>query len=458
MLRFYQITDIHYYPARVLGASGKEWEKRALYDQRCVAESEAIVDAAFELIAGDKDTEIVLITGDVVCDGELAGHLSLAEKLKKLKEAGKRIFLLTASHDIRPDPKGYSEEKGEYIVDCANKEQLFDIYYDFGLSEAISTHKPTNSYCARLAEGYRLLMLNDDREGWGADCYGFSDDQLEWAKGCMEESKAAGDEMLCVCHHPLLSPVMFYRLFSPYEMIDDGDEVAAFLADSGVRFLFTGHTHMQNINYYDSPAGNRLYEINTGCLTAYPSPIRKMKLCGDTLDIKTLHPQKINFDTKCKPYMAYLEEHFDYMLHDIFDSAANDIDRFCELGESFSLKKEQSEKLKLPINIAGKALQKLTFKKAGRFLCVLNKIAPRMYDVRLCDFLITLVNNVYGGNRNFAPGSAEYDSFMAIADKAAALIPSNSLKKKYIETIRPVLSDILFNANGIDSNNTVINY
>lgn len=458
MLGFYQITDLHYYPARVLRANGKEWEKRALYDQRCVAESEAIIDAAFDMMARDKDTGIVLVTGDVVCDGELAGHISLAEKLKKLKESGKRIFLITASHDIRPDPKGYSEEKGEYVVDCATKEQLFDIYYDFGLSEALSIHKPTSSYCARLEKGYRLLMLNDDREGWGSESYGFSAEQLEWAKRQIEDAKAAGDEMLAVCHHPLLSPVKFYRLFSPHEMIDDCDEVAAFLADSGIRFLFTGHTHMQNINYYDSPLGNRLYEINTGCLTAYPSPIRKMTLNGNTLDVKTLHPDKINYDLRCKPYMTYLKEHFDYMLHDIFDSAANDIERFCELGESFSLKKEQSEKLKLPINIAGKALEKLTFKKAGKMLCVLQKIAPRMYDVRLCDFLITLVNNVYGGTRDFAPGSAEYDSFTAIADRAVSLIPSKDIKEKYARQIRPVLSDILFNANGIDSNNAVIDY
>ncbi len=458
MLRFFQITDLHYYPARVLGASGKEWEKRALYDQRCIAESEAIIDAVFEHIAADKETEIVLITGDVVCDGELAGHYSLAEKLKGLKAAGKRIFLITASHDIRPDPKGYSPEKGEYTVESATKEQLFDLYYDFGPAEAISTHRQTGSYCAKLEDGFRLLMLNDDRDGWQSDSYGFSPEQLEWASAQLLDAKKAGDEMLCVCHHPLLAPVKFYRVFSSHEMIDDSDEVAAFLADAGVRFLFTGHTHMQSINYFDSPSGSRLYEINTACLTAYPSPIRKMELDGDTLRVETQHINAIDYDLDCKPFMTYLQEHFDYMLHDIFYSAAHDIDRFCELGESFSLKKEQAEKLKVPINLLGKMLEKLTFKKAGRFLGVLNKIAPRMYDVRLCDFMITLINNIYGGTRNYAPGSAEYDSFIAIADRLFAVAPAARLKEKYRDLLRPVLCDILYNANGIDSNNTIIRY
>ena len=44
-MKFYQITDLHYYPAKLLKAQGKEWINRAMYDQKCIAESEAILDA-----------------------------------------------------------------------------------------------------------------------------------------------------------------------------------------------------------------------------------------------------------------------------------------------------------------------------------------------------------------------------------------------------------------------------
>ena len=40
-MKFYQITDLHYYPAKLLNAHGKEWINRAMYDQKCIAESEA---------------------------------------------------------------------------------------------------------------------------------------------------------------------------------------------------------------------------------------------------------------------------------------------------------------------------------------------------------------------------------------------------------------------------------
>lgn len=92
-MKFYQITDLHYYPAKLLKAQGKEWINRAMYDQKCIAESEAILDATIQMLLDDKEIGIVLITGDNVCDGERVGHISLAEKLHKLTEAGKRSIL-----------------------------------------------------------------------------------------------------------------------------------------------------------------------------------------------------------------------------------------------------------------------------------------------------------------------------------------------------------------------------
>lgn len=66
-MKFYQITDLHYYPAKLLNAHGKEWINRAMYDQKCIAESEAILDATIQMLLDDKEINIVLITGDNVC-------------------------------------------------------------------------------------------------------------------------------------------------------------------------------------------------------------------------------------------------------------------------------------------------------------------------------------------------------------------------------------------------------
>ena len=82
-LRFYQITDLHHY-ALELGTEGKAFEKICLSDQKCLKETGAMIDAYFDKIIEDTETNIVLITGDVTCNGAKESHLELIPKLQRL--------------------------------------------------------------------------------------------------------------------------------------------------------------------------------------------------------------------------------------------------------------------------------------------------------------------------------------------------------------------------------------
>ncbi|MGN0533050.1 MAG: metallophosphoesterase family protein [Eubacterium sp.] len=421
-MKLYQITDLHFYPARAMNACGEKWVYRTTYDQKCIAESEAILDAAIDLLLEDKETEIIFVTGDNVCDGEKIGHLELQKKLRRLTSAGKRVFVITGTHDLHPSPSGYSEEKGEYQVEGCTRAELIEIYKEFGYGDAIAVHPETFSYVARLDERTRLLALNDDGIGWDDGFHGYFEEQLNWIKAQLEEGKKSGDKMLVITHHPMLAPSPIYEFYCKNQMLGDCYEMAEMFADYGVQFVFTGHTHMQNINYYESSKGNRIYDINTASLIAYPSPIRKFELTDSEMTVKTLHIDKPDFDLKSMSYMQYSKSHFDYMLKDILYSAAHDFERFCVVAECFSLHREQSRKLRVPITALGKLLDGLTFKKAGTIFMCKSKIAPRMYNVRLADFIITLVRNVYAGDEPYAPGTAEYDSLMAIYDRLAPVI------------------------------------
>ncbi|MCI5735120.1 MAG: metallophosphoesterase [Eubacterium sp.] len=440
-MKFYQITDLHYYPARLLKAEGKEWVNRAMYDQKCIAESEAILDAAIQMLLDDKEVDIILITGDNVCDGERVGHISLAEKLHKLTNAGKKVYIITGTHDLHPEPKGYSKEKGEYVVDGCTREELEEIYGDFGFNDAIAKHPETFSYVSQLDDNTRLLALNDDGIGWEDGFHGYFEEQLNWIKEQIADCRKAGQKMIAITHHPLLAPSPIYEFYCKNQMLGDNEKIANLFADNDIHFVFTGHTHMQNINYFDTPKGNRVYDINTASLIGYPSPIRKMELDDNKLTVKTLHPQNVKYDFGSKSYMTYSRDHFDFMLKDIIDSAANDIDRFVEVAECFSLHREQAEKIKVPIHILGKLLDTLTFKKAGTVLMCKSKIAPRMYNVRLADFIITLVRNIYAGDEPYAPGSAEYDSFMAIYDRLSPIIHKIFKGDEIDDVIKGILYD-----------------
>ena len=51
-------------------------------------------------MAKNKDINIVLIAGDLTYNGELESHKEMIAKLYRLKNAGKRVFVITATHDF----------------------------------------------------------------------------------------------------------------------------------------------------------------------------------------------------------------------------------------------------------------------------------------------------------------------------------------------------------------------
>lgn len=452
MFSFYQITDLHYYAADVLQPQGDAWEYRAKYDQKCVAESGAILDAAIDKLLADTATEVVLISGDLVSDGEKEGHYALPAKLRRLTDGGKRVFVLTATHDVAPYPpypKTYFADRGEVRSEGLTKPELLELYWEFGPKEALSVHRESFSYVTKLSEDIRLFVLNDDGVGWERGFHGYLESELQWLQEQLEEGKRSGDMLLAMGHHPLLKPSPVY---SPAdEILGDNEKIAALLADAGVCFMFTGHTHMQNISYFDSPRGNRIFDINTASLIGYPSPIRKMTLTDEALTVETQHIDTLDWNLGGKSYLEYSKDHFEFMLRDIFDAAAHDIRHFCEISQGFSLSKEKAWKLRVPIAAAGKLMDTLTFQKAGRLLLCGKKIPPEMQNRRLCDFVIDVVRNIYAGDEPYAPDTPEYKAFMALADRLMPIL------RRALKTPDPkaFLEGILYNS-GYPDNDAVL--
>ena len=186
---FYLVTDPHYYDSS-FKRTGSAYEERSKTDQKCVAETPAIIDAGFEQIASDKSTDIVLIPGDLVYRGEYQSHVGFREKLYKLRDSGKKIYLITARHDYAEDPVEFDGDK-TIPVKGMEREELRDFYREFGFDGAISEHRESMSYVTQLADGIRLLALNCD--GDCKDFKGIWDDQMNWA---LEQIKDAHESRI----------------------------------------------------------------------------------------------------------------------------------------------------------------------------------------------------------------------------------------------------------------------
>ena len=100
------------------------------------------------------------------------------------------------------DSEGHSENH-----DCENRvsrEELWDMYYEFGPNEAIAQIERYMSYVVQLAPGYRLLCLNDD--GNGKDFCGYDKAQLEWILEQIKSAEQDGEFLFAMTHHPVLPP------------------------------------------------------------------------------------------------------------------------------------------------------------------------------------------------------------------------------------------------------------
>lgn len=406
-LNFYLVTDTHFFDPS-FKRSGAAYEKRSISDQKCVAETPAIIDAGFKQIADDKETNIILIPGDLVYRGEYQSHVGLRNRLYKLKEQGKKIYLITARHDY--DDNDSFEFDGDKMlpVKAMPRDELRDFYKDFGFDGAISEHKESMSYVAQLADGIRLLALNCD--GDCKDFKGLWDNQMKWALEQIEDAHRTGNYIFAMTHYPLLpfSPIM--NLISDSHLTD-WEKRANQFADAGLDLIFTCHMHAQAVTEYVTENGNKITDVQTGCFVGCPCAYRKVTIKDSTADIKSYTINDFDYDKQGKSASEYFQWRFDRMI----DYKMKEI---------------------LP-NPAIKILNKLTVKKICNFLWF--NPDKSMQNILAKDLGIELVRNIFIGNEPYVKGTAVYEAFEKLINRLSLII---HIAEKKAGKKNKVLSDI----------------
>ncbi len=303
------IADTHYY-SKTLGTSGKAYELRSGSDQKCLAETSQILDSAFEKIS-NSDTNAVFILGDVTNDGEMASHLEFREKLYGLKKK-KPVYLITATHDWCCDgnPRRFEGDKLFNDVPVMKSSDLPEFYKDFGPSQAADsfiTEIGTVCYTLELSDHVRILCLNDDKNE--NDHAGFTPECRKWIVKQLKKAKEDGVLMIGMEHH-LLVPHVSPLITGGSTCVENREEVASFFADNGLRYMFVGHSHIQDTDYFISPSGNRITEVNVGSLCGYPAPIVNVTVNGDnTLYYEVDHLEKFTLNGREVDAQQFLAKH-----------------------------------------------------------------------------------------------------------------------------------------------------
>ena len=226
-------------------------------------------------------------------------------------------------------------------------------------------------------------------------------------------------------------------------MLGDYENTSRILADAGLRFVFTGHTHMQNIEYLTTPSGNKLWDINTGSLVGYPMPIRSVVIDDDFMNVSTEHVESFDWDFGGKSVQKYMTEHFDLMLNTIFDSMAFDIDKLADMSGSFSMNRKTVYRLKVPLTMLGKALQKFTLGKAGKLLLCKKKIDSSVSDLLLKDLIIEFIRNIYTGDEPYSKDTPVGSAMLTLCSRIAPLLKP-VLKKTPITDLTSFVGSLIY--------------
>ncbi len=454
------ISDIHYY-SKETGVSGKAFEQENAKTPNDLLNCEEILTSLMNQLAED-ESEIVLVSGDVTTRAEREAHEGVVRLLRSLKEKGKRVYVITATHDFH-DGDVTRKFVGDEVVDVPSvkREELLDMYHEFGPDEAISIHRDSMSYVVQLCDGYRLFALNDDRNHKGAS--GFSDDCFEWITEQIKDAQQNGQFIIPMTHHPMLSPSPFYTIIGKSNIMGEAEKRIDEFTEMGLNYMFTGHTHMQDISYKYTDDGKIFYDITTAAAIGYPATYRQVTFipAEGKIDVNSVDVQ---CDINGRRLKDHLEDKFFGMIRRVIDAAGKDIPELARLATAFSVKEKLIYKIGWIIKPFAKILGKLKIGTIAKLVKKESGLKKSDYahikDERVVDFIVSLVRNLYGGDSPYSPDTAEYKITMGVLAVIDSLLRIFGVKigkiLKGATSVQSLVEPLLYNP-GICDEKAVLN-
>ena len=336
------ISDTHLLPEDFV-ANNQTFRRHMKTDRKLLAESEGLLNSALSMIH-EKDSQIIFVTGDMTKDGEKASHELFNKKMLqflKLKD-GRRVFLIPGNHDINNKYAynyNWEDRQVAKLIATVTPPEFMDIYRELIYDKAFNLYKDSEYFKEYLnktnekydrkeiykqyAHGYTSYAsrvdLSPSKKGFegltiiGLDTNKYSIEmviekqdacqntegiitieQLRWICDVAEQASERNDLIVLLAHHAFIPHFNNQeKSFAPYiidnhaDLIEDKDSringktPADILADLGIKFIFTGHMHAQDISKKISPNNNPIYDIETGSTVTYPLPIRHLTLANN---------------------------------------------------------------------------------------------------------------------------------------------------------------------------------
>jgi hypothetical protein len=215
----------------------------------------------------------------------------------------------------------------DYPVAMTSREDFASIYSNLGYHDAIARDPNSLSYVVQPQRDLRIIGIDASKY----EEYGPSGDvaagrikpeTLAWILAQLAQAKQQNITIFAMMHHNLIEHYAGQSQLDPGYVIDDWENVANTLADAGLKIIFTGHYHANDISSY-SHNNKVLYDIETGSLVTAPCPYRIITMKDDKLAVTTNTVQSvavklpggISFPTYANEFLSqHLDGYFNYYI------------------------------------------------------------------------------------------------------------------------------------------------
>lgn len=293
------LSDMHYYPVNFV-SDCEDYTTYVGGDPKMLEESGSIADAALQMVRED-NPDILLVSGDLTKDGEIQGHRDLAAKFQKLEdETDIEVFVINGNHDLYNYTDACTFENGQKeSAETTEQDDFKTIYANFGYNGEYNAQYFENpnaaqgelagqmSYTVDLGK-FRIVAIDsccyspDGGNGMGTNEHitagRIDEDLMPWVVDQIKDAEEAGDTVIGLMHHGVVPHFQGEEDLLYEYVVDDWQNVATQLADAGMRYVFTGHMHANDITQYTSVSGNTITDLETGSLSSWMSPQRHVTI------------------------------------------------------------------------------------------------------------------------------------------------------------------------------------
>jgi 3',5'-cyclic AMP phosphodiesterase CpdA len=293
------VTDIHYLDPSLMqnnAASGTAFQAYLAQDPKLIEFSDPLFRTILSQLSRERP-DVLLIPGDLTKDGEKVSHQTVSSLLQQFAGHRTKVFIVPGNHDINnPYSAGYNGDD-TYPVPTVTPQEFSLIYEQFGFKNALYRDHYSLSYICQPTKGLWVLGIDACKynENYvSPEVSGvIKPETMAWIEERMAEAKTKNIKVIALMHHNLMEHYTGQSQLDPGYVVDNWQESMTELLDAGLKVIFTGHYHANDITKYKNGI-KAIYDIQTGSPVNIPSPYRLINLEENSIRIKTKYVTDID--------------------------------------------------------------------------------------------------------------------------------------------------------------------